>query len=172
MTQITIEEELSIEPQEDSLLEKYNLNYILTNKLEEEDILNIFKKNEEELINYITRYYKINKKTIEIYKDKIDWQIYSMNKYISKSMINKYPERINWYLLISNAVERNNLYRFYKVIHRNINHINFEGIVSKIKLDNDSIHELIDYFTYETLFKTQMHIGYYTIQWLKERYTL
>ena len=92
-----------------------------------------------------------------------------MNQKINlKYIIKKYNTKINWFILITNNLNNKYLYKYF---HRILNKEKlFISLVENIKLTVDFIEEFIDQFTYKQLLKNQIHIGYYKIQYFKDRY--
>ena len=91
----------------------------------------------------------------------------SMNPNLKSSIINNYADKLNWNLVIKFNYNNKKL---YKSIYKNKKYIDFKHCIENFKLNQDFIEEFIDCFEYKDILKNQIHIGYYTIQWFKDRY--
>jgi hypothetical protein len=136
-------------------------------KLTVSDIDFLFNNYDEKTLKHIMRYKKIHARNIENNIDKIDWDMISMNPNLKKSIINNYHDKLNWNLVIQYNYNKNSL---YKAMYSNKKYIDFKHCIEHYKLNQDFIEGFIDCFKYEDILKYQIHIGYYTIQWLKDRY--
>ena len=136
-------------------------------KLSVNDVEFLFNNCDDKSLKFVMRYKRIHARNIENNIDKIDWDMISMNPNLKGSIIKNYPDKLNWNLVIQYNYDKNQL---YKSMYKNKKYIDFKHCIEHYKLNQDFIEEFIDCFEYKDILKNQMHIGYYTINWWKDRY--
>jgi len=128
----------------------------------EKDLLDSLNWNEISDSDEVNLKFKWNIKTIELFKDKINWTIFSSTKYITEEIIKEYPEYINWDKLSSNRSFKWPIY----LIRNFKDKISWKLFSNNFQIKDSSqigyiLKEFIDYFDWDLLCKNNNLRFYY-----------